>query len=961
MKRILLPLLLTLCMLPWGINAQQVNLQTAQAAAENFCRQNNILPSNAQLKYYCAANKDGFTSSTNETVDFYVFTSGENGFVVVSGDERVHPVLGYSAENRFDTTEMPDNIRWWLQNYQKELQILRKKTADDATYKVHPDWELLQQENVQTIRKTTASVSPLVKTQWNQNFPYSNLCPYDNSAGKYCPTGCVATAMAQILKFWDYPTKGTGSHKYTHSTYGQLSANFGSTTYQWSDMTNTYNKNSTSTAQSAVATLMYHCGVSVDMNYTPNSSGAYTLLTDDQVNYYNICDSRTALMRYFNCDTAFGFSRNNFDSARWVNLLKTELNAGRPFIYAGQGTKGGHAFVCDGYENEYYFHINWGWGGTSDGYFLISVMDPYTLGTGGGAGGFNSDQKVVFVWAKTDLTEYDLRLYSPLIMKDTLVHADSIFTITVNVANYGADTFEGDWGLAIYKENGTFVEYMDVKKDYQLESLYYDSLIFSSTRLNSSLRKGRYYATVCYKPKTSSYWKAVANNDYYQYENRINFTITSDENFYLQLYSNIHISENPVNYNTNFYFIDSIVNFGEKFSGYVAVALYNEQDSLLDVVASTSIELNYYYYISLTFNVYASSNLHSGNYVARIVYSTNGNKWKVIEGGNYTNKLAFSVIGRNLVLNKALKCNRDTLAFMEPFTITTTVKNNSPAAYNGNFALLAFDADGAFIDTIGLLTNVNVSARRTKELSFASDGTSSLRKGRTYSASLFYLDEYQEWSLVEGSSYPNIISLPVGDLDIDMTVRKMEISSNPIAYQSAFSFKASVNNAGHDTYHGAFKIFIYNNSGENVYNTDSIPYDLNYNTTVNLTYNLSYISALTLGDYTATIKYLEGDKWMEVPEGTVSPTISFRVSGTSVAERNADETTPYPNPTSDMIYLNLPEMATVQLSDATGKILLQKEMQGEEASLDLSGFNSGIYLLRIVTKQGVSHHAVIKQ
>ena len=909
------------------------------------------------MKYYCAANKDGFTLSTDETVDFYVFTAGENGFVIVSGDERVHPVIGYSAENRFDTTEMPDNIRWWLQNYQKELQILRKKTADDATYKVHPDWELLQQENVQTIRKTTASVSPLINTAWNQGFPYYNLCPYDNNKAERCVTGCVATAMAQILKFWNYPKQGIGRHSYTHSDYGTLSANFGNTTYQWSDMTNTYNKNSTAAAQSAVATLMYHCGVSVNMNYSPEGSAAVTLMSDDAVAYYGYCDARTALMRYFGCDTVIGYYRDYYDSATWAGLLKSELNSGRPILYAGTGTAGGHAFVCDGYENNCYFHMNWGWGSKSDGYFLISLLNPSSLGTGGGAGGFNTYQRALFVTAYTDTNVYDLQLASSLSINDTLIDTDSNFTITANLYNNGK-AFNGDISLAIYKSNGVLVDYIDIKNNQSLNSNSNAQFNFSSAN-TKNLSKGRYFAVVCYKAQTGNRWKAVNNGNY---NNMLYFTVTSDEDFLLQMYGKIHISENPLNYNTNFSFTDSVVNYGDsKFEGYITVAIYQNNDSLFHTINPIQVSLGSYYFIKLIFNVSALSNLHSGEYYAKMLYSTDGNKWKTIDGGTFTNKLTFTVIGRDLVLNKALKCNRDTLAYQEPFTISTNVKNNSPAAYKGCFALFAFDEEGTFIDTIGILSNITVSARKTKELSFASNGMSSLRKGRTYSASLFYQDEFLVWTKMDGGSYSNHLTLIVGDLDIDMTVRKMEISSNPIAYQSAFSFKASVNNAGHDTYHGAFKIFIYNNSGENVYNTDSIPYDLNYNTTVNLTYNLSYISALTSGEYTATIKYLEGDKWMEVPEGTVSPTISFRVSGTSVAERNADETTPYPNPTSDMIYLNLPEMAMVQLSDATGKILLQKEMQGEEASLDLSGFNSGIYLLRIVTKQGVSHHAVVKQ
>lgn len=950
MKKFLYLLFICCSLNLWG---QQVDLDKALKTAENFYVQKNIQKSKPKLKLYCTI-QNATIANESQTTDFYVFTNEEKGFVIVSGEMRTSPIIAYSTENNFDTTDMPENIRWWLQSYQQQINYIRNNVKEDKNA-IHPDWELYSYENVVQTKKTNKSVSPLVNTTWNQRFPYYNLCPYDNNKSAYCVTGCVATAMAQILKFWNYPARGTGNHSYNHPDYGTLSANFGNTTYQWSSMTNSYSNNSTQQEQNAVATLMYHCGVSVNMDYSPESSGAITLMSDDAVEYYGYYDARTALMRYFGCDTVIGYYRDYYDSATWVNMLKNELNIGHPILYAGTGSAGGHAFVCDGYDNDYYFHMNWGWGGSSDGYFLISLLNPSSLGTGGGAGGFNTNQRALFVTAYTDTNTYNLRLDNYLTTTDTIINADTNFSISATVYNSGKP-IECEIGLAIYKSNGVFVDYMDVKSNQTLNSNTSTKYTFSSSNF-LNLTKGRYFAVVCYKANTSNRWKAVENGNY---NNQLYFNIVSDENFILQMYSQLRVSDNPVNYNTNFNFTDSIVNWGEEtFTGYITVAIYQNNDSLVYLNAPKQISLGSYYFISLVFNINASSTLHSGDYYARVLYSTDNQKWKIIDEGSFTNKLSFSVTGRDLSLNKALTCNRDTIAYMEPFSISTNVKNNSPAVYKGNFAIFAFDQDGAFIDTIGILTNVTVSARKNKELSFPSDGMSTLKKGRTYIASLFYIDEYGNWTKIEGGNYSNHLDIIVGGLDIEIKVNSLEISSNPIPYLSNFNFKASVFNAGYDTYHGAFKIFIYNSSNENIYSTDSIPYDLNYNTTLNLTYNLSSISALTTGDYRATIKYLEDNQWVDVPNGNTNSSINFSVKGTGIAEADQTGMQPFPNPAHDFIYLNLPKETNVSLTDASGRVIFQSVMQGENVRINLQNYSKGIYLIRLTTNDGTARSFTI--
>ena len=307
----------------------------------------------------------------------YVFTT-ETSFVLVSADDCVQPILGYSLTGRFDFENLPDNKRVWIQGYNDEIRYAVDNQLR-ASSEVMQQWRDLAEGNPNTGRAITA-VAPLIQTQWNQSYPYNMLCPGGSV------TGCVATAMAQIMKYWNYPAHGIGSHTYTHATYGELSADFQSTNYDWANMTNSYDNSSTDAQKMAVATLMYHCGVSVDMNYSPNSSGAGNAIVAE------------SLKTYFNYapETVF-HNRSEYSDNNWITMLKNDLNLGRPIWYCGSGSGGGHAFVFDGYNNNNYFHVNWGWGGFCDEYYTINNLNPGPGGIGSGSNGiYNDGQGAVF-------------------------------------------------------------------------------------------------------------------------------------------------------------------------------------------------------------------------------------------------------------------------------------------------------------------------------------------------------------------------------------------------------------------------------------------------------------------------------------------------------------------------------------------------------------------------------------
>ncbi|MCR4848400.1 MAG: C10 family peptidase [Bacteroidales bacterium] len=355
--------LLLLAAMP--LMAERVTPKTAQKVAMTFLSNNGAKAS----QLVDLSKKAGFAN-------LYIF-NGEEGFVVISADDRVQPILGYSLTGTFKTEGMPENIRWWLQGYSDQIQGAIENQLK-ATTETAQQWKELR-DGKPNAAKRTPIVGPLIQTKWDQGSPYNNLCPESSV------TGCVATAMAQVMKYWDYPTQGIGSHSYipyTHPEYGELTADFYATTYDWNNMTNTYGGSSTEAEKLAVATLMYHCGISVDMDYSPSSSGAVTAYVAD------------ALKTYFNYSSDAKFlSRSDYDDDTWISKLKADLDSSRPIQYSGRGDGGGHSFVFDGYSDENYFHVNWGWGGYCDDYYLITNLNPGPGGIGSGSNGIYNDNQ----------------------------------------------------------------------------------------------------------------------------------------------------------------------------------------------------------------------------------------------------------------------------------------------------------------------------------------------------------------------------------------------------------------------------------------------------------------------------------------------------------------------------------------------------------------------------------------
>ena len=349
-------------MLSFNASAGNVNVNAARAAANSFIKQQSAAtfkaPAYADLKLaHAEASKvDGANA-------YYAFNIDGGGFIIIAGEDRAATVLGYSDKGHLDFKNLPSNLKALLDGYKSEIEFLQTYEGNDL-------------EVVTPSIKAVSAVNPLIKSTWGQELPYCLQCPVYQ--GEYCVVGCVATAMAQVMKYWRYPTSCNGLSSFYSSGYGQVSA-LPATTFDYDLMLDSYCHWDWNTSQliqdtytdeqaQEAAKLSRYCGQAVNMSYSPDGSGAY------------VWNQLSAMID-------FGYSSNaedveksswwsdSYTTEEWEAMMREELEGGRPILYsANDPAAGGHAFICDGFNAEGYFHFNLGWYGTCDGWYLSTSL-----------------------------------------------------------------------------------------------------------------------------------------------------------------------------------------------------------------------------------------------------------------------------------------------------------------------------------------------------------------------------------------------------------------------------------------------------------------------------------------------------------------------------------------------------------------------------------------------------------
>ena len=346
--------------------ANPVDVETAQSLGSKFMLANDRAESASLSLAYIGKTDAGIDA-------FYVFNCHPKGFVIVSADDRMRPILGYSTESKFDVVAAEEGPTVFFDAYYADLNTAIAENLEQSP-EIATQWQMLG-ENGTLSGRYGRTIGPLCSSTWHQTQLYNDQCPEDDEGyNGHVKVGCVANAMGQLMRYWEWPKTGVGSHSYYcygygTTSYGTLTANFGEAEYHYELMPDFLDYTSPQAEVDAVALLEYHAGVSVEMDYGPNASGAYS------------GDVVPAFQQYFRYSNDADFvDRDDYSDQQWINLLKNEIDNGRPMYYSAysytkDATRGGHAFVCDGYDENDFFHYNWGWQGFDNGFYSINAMN----------------------------------------------------------------------------------------------------------------------------------------------------------------------------------------------------------------------------------------------------------------------------------------------------------------------------------------------------------------------------------------------------------------------------------------------------------------------------------------------------------------------------------------------------------------------------------------------------------
>lgn len=488
-------ILIAICVSALFANGKQISQNAALSAARKYSRTGQVAPAK------------NLRSDKTNNAPYYAFNL-EQGYVIVSGDDEMTELVGYAENGFFDAENVPPQMQLWLDRYAEYVAAVQSGKAKAR--------KILLSDSPSVV------VEPLVTTKWNQDAPFNNFAPEytdDNNNTQRCATGCAATAMAQIMKFHNWPEQGVGHYSYEHQSFGTISSNFSEHVYDWTNMIDRYNNGEYSNVQAdAVALLMKDCGVSLNMNYGPVSGASIYSYYPAFKNYFRY-SSRTV-------------NRSGCETAEFTKIITDELQEGRPLIYCGTGEDGGHAFVVDGYDTNYFLHVNWGWGGYSDGYFDMNYMDPTGLGIGGGSGAFKWNQGIVLARPLKDGVEpYEFIQQLCFVPYNDVKggifceqempanRGDDVTILLRNTANLSGESFFGSLNVGVFDDSGALVTMGNEERiennngellEFQSGSLY--SVDLPMTLNTAGIADGNYIVRAMSKAN-GDVWRKFASTD----------------------------------------------------------------------------------------------------------------------------------------------------------------------------------------------------------------------------------------------------------------------------------------------------------------------------------------------------------------------------------------------------------------------------------------------------------------
>lgn len=718
--------LFTLCVfsfLALTLTAGPVDKQTALGIAKDFFSGKGI-----EMKQSRVAYKAARAAASEDKAYYYVFNAGnDNGFVVVSGDDRTPQILGYTDSGTFEKDKMPENMRSWFNHYADEIKYLDDNNIQRTTSS--------ESKSMKKASKAHHSIAPLLTCLWDQGNPYNISCPdYYNADGTTgrSATGCVATALAQVLYFHKFPAQTKRTIPNLSNTYTlsdgtkkivSLPAIRSNTKIDWDNMLDKYNGSETDEQKKAVGDLMLLVGQAVKMGYGASSGSSYS-------------EARKLFVNYLGYDDGVQILRSDkYGIQEWFEMIYDELAAGYPVAYGGSSTGGGHAFVVDGFDGDQLFHLNWGWSGGSNGYFLITVLNPGDQGIGGStsADGYSMSQDaILYLRAEDDGIPAPTDNGTHLTINDTEISGT---TIKSNYINWTGSTNSFNGAIVMKNESGELVPVSNTQTANSLGANYYLSWSFDLKGKFST--PGTYKVTPASKLTTSTTWQTLYNlKDEY-----IEAVVDEDLNVSL-----VHVKPSMILSVENWAYPGSLVK-GEQQN--VTVTFKNDGDEFLKEVS-----------------LYASKTSDKGSSVSRALVGVKAGETNVItfyfkptESGTYNLWLTLNgdpntVIGQTTVEITDVNANRANLRF-NSLTVsnkgvgkrakgTVGIKNNASTDFSGRVKLQLWvkgtDND-LFWSSSSTQVDVDVAAGKTASVAF---DFQDLEVNRTYIMVAYYTNQNGE-------------------------------------------------------------------------------------------------------------------------------------------------------------------------------------------------------------------------
>ena len=900
-----------------------------------------------------------------QTAAYYAFNIGDNeGFVIVSGDDSLTELVGYSDSGSFDPDNIPGNMRWWLQAYSDYVASVQ---AGESKAKRQ------QLGNV-----TTIVVRPLVTTKWNQFEPFNGMAPIEN--GERCVTGCVATAMAQIMNYYEWPERGEGSHSYTDNSGHSLSADFSQSVYDWGNMLDEYNSyydydynivyEYNDAQANAVAKLMLDCGISVDMDYTLSSSAAYTS---------NVV---TALEEYFNY-TADLFYRDNMPSENFMGKLLEELDNRRPVLFSGRSTKIGHTFVADGYDSNNFVHINWGWGGNSNGYFNINYLDSGNPGIEGGTGGFNYSQDFITSYPnftgvpqeteQMSLAYFNGSIYGPCIFISSLQFQQSQQqTVSLaSVYNPNVNDYSGEIGVAAFDAEGNMTMVHTSPQQINIPAIsYHQGLEFLSdfsvltdgeyqvcgiSRQNPDEREYdwiKFDSKYCLDIRVANGIVTVAP----EYSLSLAKQIEKPEKIYIgqtaEFVATLHNNSSLTAEGTIDYEVRRLSDNGVVYSSSIEAIVYdgNDYSTMLSVpVESSTFDYSETYSIAITgFTLYSGKTIPVESGFGQCTFLVDCHRLSFYD---YKDDCGIS-----LVVDQFKKTEPQDVMFKYVYNIDT--RN----WFNGDISAAICDKNGEIILYFSDYYTLSLNPGRVDNIirtmeNFTPD-MSELADGMYSIIPLLRAEGDTEWVRFD---HPSKI-----DIEIKGDYAYVQNYIFCISQESDFTpsgdfnvgdnamFNVKIRNNGKEQAIGKLHYEIWKQPDNRfVYCDDEQIYIPAYSTE-DIVIISNYYTFEEEGTYTiALVSYKPSTDYHHSFSTTYSP-YAFNVGEAGVEKIDADSVAVYPNPVEDYVTVECNDVAAVRIYSASGQLVKSVGGTDAEGSIYVGDLPAGYYIVAVDTESGAT-------